>query len=342
MSLRRYVRSPEVSARLTYFQLDLPSVIDAPLRIEPRTPHYMLVGTAFDYLLRFELQRRSPMVVCREWVAEDACRRLEGEESNGATVCVVVLADEQEQARAARRARAIVASAKADLASHCRSRAPSRNALAGLARHTIRLAKLEPFARGGGFDPTFEEVDEADVEDLLALLEIVPYPSLVTPAPLLLNPAFGDSGSKVGGADADLVVGDLLVDVKVTKSSEIKRDFLNQLLGYFLLARREGNLGVASPPVNRAGLYFCRHGHLWQIDVRQWTDKRGFADLEEWFFAPPSLGVAGGMTQPSRKAGHLGRPSASPRARRRVASARGPQPGKGRTRTHRARRLRGP
>ncbi len=34
-----------------------------PVKVEPRTKNYSLVGAAFDYLLRFELQRRAPHAI---------------------------------------------------------------------------------------------------------------------------------------------------------------------------------------------------------------------------------------------------------------------------------------
>ncbi len=51
---------------------------------------------------------------------------------------------------------------------------------------------------------------------------------------LVLNPKF-DGSTDVGGADADLISGDCLVELKVRNRGEIKADDLYQLLGYVLL-----------------------------------------------------------------------------------------------------------
>ena len=49
--------------------------IDERIKAEPRTTNYMLVGKAFDYLLRFNLERRyKVMVHSRQWVSESALR----------------------------------------------------------------------------------------------------------------------------------------------------------------------------------------------------------------------------------------------------------------------------
>jgi hypothetical protein len=47
------------------------------------------------------------------------------------------------------------------------------------------------------------------------MLQIVPFDLLLDTKTVLVNPTFGESSLAVGGADADLIAGDLLVDFKV-------------------------------------------------------------------------------------------------------------------------------
>jgi hypothetical protein len=102
---------------------------------------------------------------------------------------------------------------------------------------------------------------------------------------LLLNPIFGDASRAVGGADADLIVGDMLVDIKTTKKGTIKREYLNQLLGYFMLARMEKAIDPTVPAINRIGLYYSRYGHLYSFEASAWTEHPSFPETERWFFA---------------------------------------------------------
>ena len=88
----------------------------------------------------------------------------------------------------------------------------------------------------------------------------------------------------VGGADADLIAGDLLVDFKATMKREMNGKDLDQLLGYFLLARKQRAVDPSFPEVKRVALYFCRHAYLWVLDVTMWTEHPEFPDIEEWFF----------------------------------------------------------
>jgi hypothetical protein len=88
----------------------------------------------------------------------------------------------------------------------------------------------------------------------------------------------------LGGADTDLITGDLLVDFKTTKRSEMQVSDLDQLLGYYLLVRRQRRSNPSFPEVKRLALYFCRHGFLWVQDATTWTDHPQFLEIEEWFF----------------------------------------------------------
>jgi hypothetical protein len=183
-----------------------------------------------------------------------------------------------------KRARAIVEKAKSAVTSYLKSKTPTRAQLSELAAHAIRLAKLDQVVRELRLDPRFEEAESEDVEDVLSMLEIVPFNSLLHPKTLFLNPTFAESSELVGGADADLIAGDLLVDFKVTKASKMHARDLDQLLGYYLLIRHHRQHHSTFPEIKRVALYFARHGLLWPLDVTVWTDHPEFAKIEKGFF----------------------------------------------------------
>src|SRR5262249_49137592 len=112
----------------------------------------------------------------------------------------------------AERTRNVVEKAKAAVAAYLKTKEPDRATQAALGGHAIRLAKLEGFVRSRWFDNSFEDADPEDVEELLDLLAVVPWDDLLHDKVLLLNPTFGESSSLVGGADADLIQGDTLID----------------------------------------------------------------------------------------------------------------------------------
>ena len=72
MSVKSLIAVPEVRERLDDILPPIAKLANLPLKVPPRTSHYALVGTAFDYALRFELQRRNRHAIGRRWVAEGA------------------------------------------------------------------------------------------------------------------------------------------------------------------------------------------------------------------------------------------------------------------------------
>jgi hypothetical protein len=172
-----------------------------------------------------------------------------------------------------------------------------------MASHALRLARLDLSERTGAGvitqdETIFQEPSAAQVDELVALLSIVPFNDLeLNREPLILNPGFGKSSNQIGGADADLLLGDLLIDLKTTKKDSIDVRWLDQLLGYFLLARNERKHRRTFPEIKRLGFYFARRAFLWVQPVSGWVDHPKFAETEEWFHAtalerPPSLSIS--------------------------------------------------
>lgn len=302
MSLTEFINRPEVSDRMKPFRPDLPREIPAPLLVEPRTKNFRLVGTAFDYLIRFELQRRAPHAKTRPWIAETSLRYLvvlslprgkrrmvRFDNREGVDPIYYLPLDEVRK-----RAGAVVDNAKDAVAAYLQNEKTSkRTQLTELAAHAIRLAKLDQVFRARRLPENFEDAETEDVEDLLDMLGIVPFDSLLCGDSLFLNPDFGESSRFVGGADADLIPGDLLVDFKVTKKCEMTGKDLDQLLGYYLLARHQRVLDPEFPEIKRVALYFCRHGFLWVHDVDIWTRQSEFPEFETWFFSSSSSSKEG-------------------------------------------------
>ena len=182
------------------------------------------------------------------------------------------------------RARKVVDDARAVLASYLKTTIPDFPQRAALATQTIRLAKLDAVVRGSALDPDFDaEASSDQVTDLLRMLDIVPWDSLVENEVLILNPTFGSSSKMVGGADGDLIAGDLLVDFKTTRKDAIDVTDLDQLLGYSLLSRHERKTDPNFPNIRRVGLYYARRGYLWLYPVSKWTEHPEFPSVEDWF-----------------------------------------------------------
>ena len=288
MSLFSFVGMPDVVAKLKTLRPKLPRTLNAPLKVEPRSKRFMLVGTAFDYLLRFELERRAPHAISKSWVAQHAPEIIWRKTESG-FVGIDLLTDVASEhymtpEEVAKRAIVVLENAKEAVAVYLKLKAPTTAQHAELAAHAIRLAKLDSVCRARRLEPGFEEASPEDVHDLVDLLAIVPFKDLVHDKIMLLNPTFGQTSQLVGGADSDLIAADLLIDFKTTKKSEIEARDLDQVLGYLILARKQRSVELKFPVIHRVGLYYCRHGYLWTANAATWTSHPEFAAIEQWFF----------------------------------------------------------
>jgi len=291
VSLKRFIAMPDVKAKLKALRPQMPRRVNVPLKVAPRTARFALVGTAFDYLLRFEIQRRAPHASVSRLIAESAPDVVWKEVGPGAAWIQVPGAEDDDPLDPGKTARElavqlrkIIEDARRAVAAYVQLPAPTRIEQEEIAAKAICLAKLDELYRSQRLVSGYGESSAEDVEDLLALLGVVPFDALLH-SPLVLNPSFGESSRLLAGADADMIDGDLLLDFKTTKEAEIKAEALDQLLEYFLLACRERRTNPSFPAVNRVGLYFSRHGHLWTIPTTVWTDQSLFPDLDTWFFA---------------------------------------------------------
>ena len=242
----------------------VPRPSELPLKAAPLTENYSLVGTAFDYLFRFEVERLNPKAMKRQWVAETAVNLLRPVEGEGELVIREWPGVADLNAVAAE-ASGILETARLARDHYVTLRDPDRSELEDLAGHALRLAKLDVIFRAGIIDPALGAVEPLDVRDLLNLRALVPFSTTMAPClaeDVWLNPVFGRFSTGIQGADADVIASDLLVDIKTTKNPDL-RPHLAQLLGYAMIAeayRSEEAPGF--PRIERVGAYFSRQGIL--------------------------------------------------------------------------------
>lgn len=292
MSLSSYVKETEVRATIKELRPDISRNIAAPLLVEPRSRRAPLVGTAFDYLFRFEMQRRVPHAKTQRWVAEHAAMLVRHANIRGGELQVMIpgggpslyVRPPGGYARTARKIEKLVEHAREAVEEHASRKDVDPAQITLLAEHALRLAKLDLVFRQGLLDMSFTDAASEDVEDLVGLLQVVPWQQFTTHGPVLLNPTFIYAAGAVGGADADLIAGDLLVDIKTTKDDKLKAEYFDQLFGYFLLSRRHRKRARRFPRIERVGIYLARRGHLLLIHTDVWTTHPDFKRIEKWFF----------------------------------------------------------
>ena len=235
--------------------------LSGKLRAPPQTKHYSLIGTAFDYLLRFHVERLNPDALTSDWVAELAVEvtrpKPEIYEKLTKTIDVIKKGPYADFLKTGKLSETLVAS-------------------------TIILAKLDLILRIGRLDPNILDYQDEDVLDLRNLISIVDDSLFKSKNFCSLNPTFGNASGLVGGADADLIIDDTLIDIKTTKNLKFEREYYNQLIGYYVLSKI-GHIDGLNNKIKKVGIYFSRHGIFHSIPVSQIEENPQFNSFVKWF-----------------------------------------------------------
>lgn len=294
MSLTGFLQIPEVKDRFRT-EFKKPAVTrKMVIHASPITNNYSLVGSAFDYLLRFYLEYNNPSIKKSDiWLAETSLKMLESWTKRGQMTKDQYLSIKK-----------IVDTAKERYKTYLQS-GDLTDELIGSA---IQLARLEMVYRIGLLSDYIDSIRSEDVQDLKKMMSLIPLEKFQAKNVCILNPTFGIASKIVGGADADLIIDDMLIEIKTTINPKFERDYFNQLIGYLVLKRIcEMNILVESPDsekpknilpneeaydfssssdhkINKIGVYFSRYGMLQTIDVKSITNSGDFnGEFIDWF-----------------------------------------------------------
>lgn len=149
---------------------------------------------------------------------------------------------------------------------------------------SILLAKLDSYYRNRNEFINFQQLNPDDIQDLRNLYSLIDDTIFRTNKKCFLNPIFGQGSKLVGGADADLILDETLIEIKTSNEFLLKRETLNQLLSYYILSLIGGlNGNPDEKPIKNLGIYFARHAFLWKLPLEEFGDSKKFADFKEWF-----------------------------------------------------------
>jgi len=177
--------------------------LDVDRLAEPQTTNYALIGTAFDYILRFKLEEIYDDVDSKPWIAHQG-------------LAIAELTEEDFETTSGKSLSEILAEAERAHQEYLETGEMTEDLLAA----SLDLARFDWIYRSGRISDDFAQAAEGDITDLRQLYEITPEDEFLGAETLLLNPDFGSASSLVGGADADLVLGGTLLDIKTVGSGE--------------------------------------------------------------------------------------------------------------------------
>ncbi|MCG3134590.1 MAG: hypothetical protein HMLKMBBP_01904 [Planctomycetes bacterium] len=248
MSLSSLLESPEVVAVLRDVIRNPGLAPRPPIRVPSLGGSPSRMGTAFDYALRFGLGARFRATARANVAAGAAFMAMFDPE-----------VDDEALSRLYRNAvRAL-------------SRSPLRKHLTRAASVAcFDLAGLDLLRRTGLYDDVGRTPTSVEIDEIHALYAIVPWEEFRPRRVLRLNPTFGSGSELLGGADADLLVDDCLIDIKTVKESKLHVDYVRQLVGYALLANAYGVDGSrAQIDIRRLGVYFARAGAVHRFGMEE-------------------------------------------------------------------------
>ena len=296
MSLTSFLKSPSIK-QLFKETFPIPKTsLNSPLLASPNTKNYSSVGTAFDYLLRFYIKQISPESIESEWVAEgsvdrikmhsgkyalvdgnlescDPNKEIEKQFPNAESMSYYKPSGKWE--KAIKPSEKIILDAKSRYAKFIQTGKLEDE----LIESTLKLAQLDLVYRAEAIYID-DRISKQDVSDLRNLFGVAVRSNIFKKNQKnFLNPTFGKGSKLVVGADADLVIGDTLIDIKVTKDLNLKRDWYNQIIGYYALSTMENK----PTKIKNVGIYFARHGVLHTIPIKDIGQKDDFDNVLVWF-----------------------------------------------------------
>lgn len=265
MSLKSFLEQKDIRDKFNK-EFTIPKMtIKKDLLATPISKRYSLVGTAFDYLLRFNIHQNNPNAITDTWVAENVISRR------------FLLSHDEILLKQAKK---LIDQAKINFHDFLLS----GKIEAQLLKSVIHLAQLDIIYRSGIIDENLGTVSQEDIDDLRNLIDILPPELFKAKKLCLLNPTFGQASYLVGGADADLLIDETLIEIKTIKNFGFRRDHWFQLIGYFVL-HNISSIGSIRPrpKISKLAIYYSRHAYFHTIDIKEVINKDTFPKFVSWF-----------------------------------------------------------
>lgn len=288
MSLTEFVKTKEIQDEMRKRLPFEPFKIKGEIKAAPQTDNHSLVGTAFDYLLRFFIEQNSKKnsshIITKKWVAQSARDRMVISDMDGLGMYTPTRNRMNISFhKMTKRVTRLVDNAKENHRTYLKNGKITDSLL----KTCIHLAQIDPYLRRLVITGNMGSVEKKDVTDLRNLLSLATRKRFTAKKYACLNPTFGYGTRLVGSADADLIIDGMLVDIKTTKYPTFKREYYNQLVGYYILSLlgqvRMNRSNWKSATVSHIGVYFSRYGVLHTFPTKPLVEDSGFHNLVKMF-----------------------------------------------------------
>lgn len=288
MSLTSLLSDPSHQALRDQFKLVFPKPdiqLKGQLLAPPITTNYSVVGQAFDYLLRFKLERQhgSLLSAPKHWIADGCYHQLMISIRKSESEYLMVGQHRNIPKNRIAFQDMIVGEYQKAKENHLRFLKNGR-VNDELVKSCLFLARLDVLQRAKMIDQNLGNESAEDVEDVKRIYSLVRSSKFAAKEHCIVNPNFNKGSLLVGGADADLILDDTLIDIKVIKELKVTRNQFNQLIGYYILSLVGGvNQSPKFKPINSIGIYFARHAVLWKVPISEIASKKDVQSFKRWF-----------------------------------------------------------
>lgn len=164
MSLTSLLDNPDVKKRFRQEFKKPKLTVQKKLLAPPKSDRYSLVGTAFDYLLRFYIQRLNAHAIQKRWIAEGALDKVCTPRGGSYDIDTGELSIDEEPM--SDKARNIFKKACLNHKQYLQS----GRITDGLIKSSIYLAQLDVIYRSGFIDENLGVVHQEDILDLRKLI----------------------------------------------------------------------------------------------------------------------------------------------------------------------------
>ncbi|WMT50829.1 MAG: ribonuclease H-like domain-containing protein [Ferroplasma sp.] len=245
MSLTSIIKeSPEIQNFLVSRIKTRPKIPDTKNITFSNNVNPSMVGTAFDYMFRFELKRKYPWAIESGWIAQNGLSNMvlaKFQVGDGADsphhLLLINWAD------TGQRTMDYTKSAREKYYKN-----PSDKNLRKLVEMCYRLSYLDVIYREGKLpsvpvpkDKLMPAPTEEEIDDIISMIskseEFINSETFANSKFIVLNPDFGDYSKLVRGADADIITSTSLIDLKTSRNLRITNYDLAQIVGYYFLLR---------------------------------------------------------------------------------------------------------
>ena len=237
--------------------------------------NYLIIGSAYDYYLRFSIQKNYKNIISRRLIAEMALETLKNIVANHPFYI--------KYERALGEIEDCYNESKGIISNFINGDAQDSDKILATC---IFFAKLDLLYRGGAnpyetlLFATLAEKD--DIKDLKGIINVASVKYFKPQRIAVLNPTFGKASIMIGGADADIIIDNKLIDIKVTKGFKLLRPNLNQLLIYYLLYLIGGIDSVEDLEIDELGVFFPRFNFLWTSKINQLAKPDQFKKMKTY------------------------------------------------------------